>query len=44
MTEILIGSGVVVVLAAILAYAMYHVLRLEKDSPTEELVPDETSE
>ena len=44
MAEILIGSGVVVVMAAILAYAMYYVLRLENESPTEELVPDETKE
>lgn len=44
MVEVLIGSGVVVVLAAILAYAMFYVLKLESERPTEEIIPDEASD
>lgn len=42
MAGVLIGSGVVVVLAAILAYAMFYVLKLESERPTEKIIPDET--
>lgn len=41
MSATLIGSAVVVAIAAIHAYALYYVFRLEERHPTEHLVPEE---
>lgn len=41
MSAILTGSVVVVAIAAIHAYVMYYVFKLEEHHPTEHLVPEE---
>lgn len=41
MAQMLVGIGVIVVLAVIYAYALYKIVELENRRPTEELVPEE---
>lgn len=43
MAQMMIGVGVIIVLAIIYAYALYKIVELENQRPTEQITPEEGS-